>query len=73
MAPLGKWSLEATILVGARGMPDTVASSNGLRRWDIPATLSPPAPRRRRRTSRRSGGFREESPVAHRVAVALGE
>ena len=28
MAPLGEWSLEATILVGARGMPGTVASSN---------------------------------------------
>jgi hypothetical protein len=30
MAPLGEWSLEATVLVGARGMPDTVERSNGL-------------------------------------------
>jgi hypothetical protein len=38
MAPLGEESLEATVLDGARGMPGIVASSNGLRRWDIPAT-----------------------------------
>lgn len=29
MAPLGEWSLEATVLDGARGMPGTVASLNG--------------------------------------------
>jgi hypothetical protein len=73
MAPLGERSLEATNLIGARGMTGTVASSNGLRRWVIPAARSPPTPRHRRRTRRRSGGFREESPEAHRVAVALGE
>ncbi len=28
MAPLGEWSLEATVLVGARGMPGTVALVN---------------------------------------------
>ena len=28
MAPLGEWSLEATVLDGARGMPGTVALSN---------------------------------------------
>jgi hypothetical protein len=26
MAPLGEWSLEATVLDGARGMPGTVAT-----------------------------------------------
>ncbi|MDT7762342.1 MAG: hypothetical protein QOC63_1762 [Mycobacterium sp.] len=31
MAPLGERSLEATILGGARGMPGTVGTSNGLR------------------------------------------
>jgi hypothetical protein len=28
MAPLGEWSLEATVLDGARGMPGTVARIN---------------------------------------------
>ena len=41
MAPLGGWSLEATILVGARGMPDTVARSNSLPGQDIPVGRPP--------------------------------
>jgi hypothetical protein len=73
MAPLGEWSLEATNTVGARGMSGTVASSNGLRRRDIPSTRSPPTPRHGRRTGQRSGGFREQSPVAHWMAIAFGE
>jgi hypothetical protein len=46
MAPLGEWSLEATILVGARGMPGTVASSNSLPGQDIPVVRRPPVRRR---------------------------
>ena len=42
MAPLGEWSLEATVLDGARGMPDTVAWSNGLEGPDIPFAADPP-------------------------------
>jgi len=41
MAPLGEWSLEATILVGARGMPGTVAHSNSLPGQDIPVGRPP--------------------------------
>jgi hypothetical protein len=36
MAPLGEWSLEATVLDGARGMLGTVAAVNGAPRRDIP-------------------------------------
>ena len=46
MAPLGEWSLEATILDGARGMPDTVASSNFTPGQDIPAGIRLPVRRR---------------------------
>lgn len=37
MAPLGEWSLEATEMFGARGMPDTAGSFNRAGGPDIPA------------------------------------
>ena len=76
MAPLGEWSLEATVLDGARGMPGTVTSTNYPPRQDIPAVGATPRrrrPRHRRRTGHRSCGFCEQSAVTNRVAVALGE
>ena len=56
MAPLGEWSLEATVLDGARGMPDTVASFNRAARRDIPCAADPPKPAAH---GQRSGGLGE--------------
>jgi hypothetical protein len=44
MAPLGEWSLEATVLDGTRGMPGTVASVNRLAELDIPFAADPTQP-----------------------------
>jgi hypothetical protein len=74
MAPLGGWSLEATVLDGARGMPGTVVSLNGVPGRDIPtATRSPPTPRIRRRARTGLGGFGVEPAIPYRVAVAFGQ
>jgi hypothetical protein len=42
MAPLGEWSLEATVLDGARGMPGTVAFLNRATASDIPSAIQSP-------------------------------
>ena len=74
MAPLGVWSLEATVLVGARGMPGTVVSLNRVLSGDIPvAVRSPSNPRTRRRADRALGGLGVEAALPHRVAIALGQ
>ncbi len=47
MAPLGEWSLEATNVVGARGMPGTVEVCNRVTAGDIPddpSAADPPEP-----------------------------
>ncbi len=73
-APLGEWSLEATILVGARGMPGTVAPINRNRLRDIPWVGAPAAdPPMRRRANRWSGGFRIQPTLTDRLAVPFGQ
>ena len=62
MAPLGEWSLGATILDGARGRPTPSVTLTA--RWAKIFQLSPGGG---------SGGFRVQPAVAHWVAVALGE
>lgn len=44
MAPLGEWSLVATVLDGARGMPGTVAWINRSMGQDIPFAADPTPP-----------------------------
>ena len=73
IAPLGGWSLVATVLVGARGMPDTVAGCNYPAPRDIPGR-SAADPRDRRWTAAASGALGVvDAAFADRVAVALGE
>jgi hypothetical protein len=74
MAPLGEWSLEATVLDEARGMPGTVASLNGASGRDIPnVARSPPTPRIRRRADSGLGGLGVQPAISHRIAVAFGQ
>jgi len=70
MAPLGEWSLEATVWLGPGACP---APSHSLTEPTDGIFRSPPTPRNRRRTISGSGGFGDQAAVAYRVAVALGE
>ena len=70
-APLGEWSLVATVVDGARGMPGTVALCNRPGAPPIPSAADPPSPAADGEVSRDVGVV--HATFADGVAVLLGE